>query len=78
MVFLLAAHTLNRDVIVANVTRLTMHGKSFSNNRATIVCNRSARLNFVRVVESQIFATGRNMTLLLESTQYVELILFLP
>ena len=87
MVFLSAAHTLNTDITVANVTRLTMRGESLSNNRATVVCNGSVDLSFIRMVEFKICSIAftscnrkhgtppsSNYALLLESTQSAALI----
>ena len=54
MVFLLGDHTLDTNITVANVTRLTMHGESSSGNRATVVCSGSVGLSFTSIVDFKI------------------------
>ena len=54
MVFLLGDHVLNKNITVANVARLTMHGESSSGSVARIVCNGSVGLNFKSVVDLKI------------------------
>ena len=54
MVFLPGNHTLDRNITVANVTRLTMCGESSSGNRATVVCSGSVGLSFTSIVDFKI------------------------
>ena len=54
MVFLPGVHVLDTNITVANVSRLTMHGESFSGNIATIVCNGSVGLSFTSMVDFRI------------------------
>ena len=56
MVFLPGDHTLDMNITVANVTRLTMHGESSSDNRATIVCSGLVGLNFTNMAEFKIYS----------------------
>ena len=51
MVFLSGDHTLDKNITVSNVTRLTMCGESSSGNRATVVCSGSVGLSFTSMVE---------------------------
>ena len=51
MVFLPGDHTLDTNITVANVDRLTMHGESSSGKIATVVCSGTVGLNFTRMVE---------------------------
>ena len=88
MVFLPGDHTLDTNITVANVTRLTMCGESSSENRATIVCNGSVGLSFTSMVNLQIvsltftFCSRKlhgtdhigNYALLLRSTRDAELV----
>ena len=93
MVFLLGDHTLDRNITVANVTRLTMRGESSSGNRATVVCSGSVGLSFTSMVDLKIDylaftscsrkyngtlpgipPTVVYVALLLQSTQYAELV----
>ena len=46
MVFLPGDRALERNITVANVTRLTMRGQSFSDNIATVVCNGSVGFRY--------------------------------
>ena len=46
MVFLPGDHTLDMNITVANVARLTMHGESSSDSMATVVCNGSVGFLF--------------------------------
>ena len=46
MVFVPGDHVLDISITVANVTRLTMHGESSSDNMATIVRNGSVDFSF--------------------------------
>ena len=54
MVFLPGDHTLDTNITVVNVARLTMCGESSSGNRATVVCSRSVGLSFISMVEFKI------------------------
>ena len=51
MVFLSGDHVLDRNIIVANVTRLTMDGESSSSNIATLIHNGSVGLSFTNMVD---------------------------
>ena len=51
MVFLSGYHTLNVNITVANVSRLTMRREPTPGNRATIVCKESVGLSFTSMVE---------------------------
>ena len=51
MVFLPGDHTLDANITVANVTRLTMRGESSSGSRATVVCSGSVGLSFTNMME---------------------------
>ena len=53
-VFLQGDHTLDTNITVANVDRLTMCGESSSGNMATIVCSGSVGLSFTRMVDLKI------------------------
>ena len=53
MVFLPGDHALDKNITVANITRLTMRGESSSGNRATVVCSGSVGLCFTSMVESK-------------------------
>ena len=54
MVFLPGDHVLDANITVAKVTRLTMHGESSSDNRATVVCSGSVGLSFTSMAEFKI------------------------
>ena len=54
MVFLSGDHTLDKNITVSNVTRLTMRGESSSGNRTTVVCSGSVGLSFTSMVEFKI------------------------
>ena len=54
MVFLPGDHTLDTNITVANVTRLTMRGESPSGNRATVVCSGPVGLSFTSIVDFKI------------------------
>ena len=56
MVFLSGGHTLDTNITVANVARLTMRGESFSGNRATIACNGPFGLSFTSMAEFKIYS----------------------
>ena len=84
MVFLPGHHALDINITVANVARLIMCGESSSGNRATIVCNGAVGLSFTSMVALKIAFTCcsrkngtsslGNSALLLQSTQYAELV----
>ena len=86
MVFLPGDHTLDVNITVANISRLTMYGESSS---ATVVCSGSVGLSFMTMVDfkthSLTFTScGRSFnkyglrfdkyTLLLDSIKYAELV----
>ena len=54
MVFLPGDHTLDTNITVTNVARLTMHGESYSGNIATVVCSESVGLSFTSMVDLKI------------------------
>ena len=56
VVFLQGDHVLDTNITVANVTRLTMHGDSFSGNVATVLRNGSVGFSFTNMVEFNIFS----------------------
>ena len=56
MVFLAGDHVLDRNITVANVTRLTMRGESSSDNIATVVRNGSVGFNFTNMVDFNILS----------------------
>ena len=56
MVFLPGSHTLNVNINVANVSRLTMCREPTPGNRATIVCKESVGLSFTSVMEFKIYS----------------------
>ena len=84
MVFMSGDHTLDVNVTVANISRLTMCGESSSGYVATVVCNGSVGIGFTSVVDLEILSLsfiycGRSFdkytpnikySLLLESIQY--------
>ena len=87
MVFLPGDHTLDTNITVTNVTRLTMRGESSSNKIANVVCSGSVGLSFTSIVEFEIchltftscsrdFASPlvRKYALLLDSTEYAKLV----
>ena len=51
MVFLPGDHTLDTNITVANVDRLTMRGGSSSGKIATVICSGPVGLSFTRMVE---------------------------
>ena len=61
MVFLPGDHTLDTNITVANVARLTMHGESSSDSMATVVCNGSVGFLFSNmerfIIHSLAFTT---------------------
>ena len=54
MVFLPGDHVLDTNITVVNVTRLTMHGESSSDNMATVVPNGSVGFSFTNMVDFNI------------------------
>ena len=56
MVFLPGDHVLDENITVANVSRLTMHGNSLSDNIATVVHNGSVGLSFTKMVDFNIYS----------------------
>ena len=87
LVFLPGNHSLNTNVTVANIVRLTLFGHSSSSIVATIVCNDSVGLSFTSMVHFRIhslafIACNRNNSttppstyaLLLQFIQYAELV----
>ena len=86
MVFLPGDHTLDMNITVANVARLTMWGESSSDNIAKIVRNGSVGFSFTNMVDFNIYSLaftsynrswsyiGSNSALFLQSTQYAKLV----
>ena len=87
MVFLPGDHTLDLNITVANVTRLTMHGESASDRNATVVCKGRVGLSFTNMVEFRIKSLAfthcsrkygifpaSNYALILQCAQYAELV----
>ena len=90
MVFLPGDHTLDMNITVANIPRLTMCGEFSSGYVATVVCSGPVGLSFTSMVDFKIHSLaftscGRSFdkfalsfhdkyTLLLESIEYVELV----
>ena len=88
MVFLPGDHTLEVNITVANIARLTMYGESLSGDVTIIVCSESVGINFTSIMELKInslaFTTcGRNsltptgakkFAMLLESIEFAELV----
>ena len=87
MVFLPGQHTLDLNITVTNVARLTMRRNFSANNVAMIVCNGSVGLSFSSMVEFKInflhfrscsrkydMPPASNYALLLQSTKYAELV----
>ena len=56
MVFLPGDHVLDRNITVANVARLTMHGESSSGSIATVVRNGSVGFSFTNMVDFNIYS----------------------
>ena len=54
MVFLPGDHTLDMNITVASVDRLTMRGESSLGDRATVVCNGSVGLSFTSMVDFRL------------------------
>ena len=90
MVFLPGDHTLDMNIAVANVTRLTMHGVSSSDNIETIVRNGSVGFSFTNMVDFNVYGlaftscnrswscgshpASDSVALFLQSTQYAKLV----
>ena len=84
MKFLPGDHTLNVNITVSDLTRLSMHGESSPRRRATVICNVSVGLSFTSIVEFEMYSLAftscsrkngaRNYALLLRSTWYVVLV----
>ena len=86
MVFLPGDHTLDTNITVANVARLTMRGESSSGNIATVVRSGSVGFNFTNMVDFNIHSlafTSYNRSwsclastsaLFLQSTQHTKLV----
>ena len=89
MLFLAGDHVLDRNITVANVARLIMHGESSSDNIPTIVRNGSVGFNFTNMVDFNIYSLAftsynrswsygshpaSNSGLLLGSTQNAKLV----
>ena len=91
MVFLPGDHVLDRNIAVANVTRLTMRGESSSDNIATVVHNGSVGFSFTNMVNFNIdflaftsytgswsydsLLASNSALFFLQSTQYAKIIL---
>ena len=56
MMFLPGDHTLDRNITVANLTRLAMHGEPSSSSIATIVRNGSVGFSFTNMVNLNIYS----------------------
>ena len=82
MVFLPGDHTLDTNITVTNVTRLTMCGESSSGNRATVVCNGSVGFlfsNMERFIIHSLAFTACSRTYTIEALDIASLIsLVLP
>ena len=87
MVFLTGDHALNIDITVANASNLTMIGVSSLSIIAKIICDGSVGISFTDMVDFKIYSLTfmsccrkfgipqvRNYALLLQSTQYAELV----
>ena len=81
MVFLPGDHTLDMNITVANISRLTMCGESSSGYVTTNVCNESVGLSFLSVVDFKIHSLtftscgrGVEYTLLLDSIEYCNVV----
>ena len=89
MVFLPGDHVLDVNITVANVSRLTMRGKSSSDNIATVVRNGSVGFSFTNMVDFNIYSLSftsynrslsygshpaSNSALFLRSTQNAKLV----
>ena len=56
MVFLSGDHTLDMNIIFANISRLTMDGEPSSGYVATVVCNGPVGLSFIGMVDLKILS----------------------
>ena len=89
LVFLPGNHTLDRNITVANVARLTIYGTSSSDDIATVVRNGSVDFRFTNMVDFNIYSSAftsynrswsygshpaSNSALLLQYITYVELV----
>ena len=89
MVFLPGDHVLDRNITIANVTRLTMHGESSSDSRATVVRYGIVGFRFINIVDFSILSlaftsynrswsygshSASNSALFLHSTQNAKLV----
>ena len=87
LVFLPGDHTLDTNITVANITRLTIQGESSSRHVATIVCSGSVGFSFTSMVDFRIHSLAFALcsrkdntlltsfhALLLQSTQNAELV----
>ena len=54
MVFLSGDHVLATDITITNIARLTMRGKSSSDNPPTIVCNGPVGFSFASILDFRI------------------------
>ena len=87
MVFLPGDHTLDMNITVANISRLTMCGESSSGYVPTVVCNGPVGLSFTSMDDFKIHSltftscgrsfdspNGSKYAILLESIEYAELV----
>ena len=87
MVFLPGDHALDTDITVANASYLTIIGMSSLTNVAKIACNGSVGISFTDIVDFKMYSLTFmscsrklahspvcNYALLLQSTQYAELV----
>ena len=89
MVFLPGDHILDRNITVANVARLIMHGESSLNNISRVVWNGSVGFSFTNMVKFNIYSltftsynrswsygshSASDSALLLQSTQRANLV----
>ena len=89
MVFLPGDHTLNKNITVTNVARLTMRGESSPGNIVTVVRNGSVGFSFTNMVDFNIYSLAftsynrswsygshpaSNSALVLRSTQNAKLV----
>ena len=89
MIFLPSDHVLDRNIIVSNVARLTMHGEFSSDSIVTVVRNGSVGFSFTNMVDFNIYCLAftsynrswsygshpaSNSALLFRSTKYAKLV----
>ena len=87
IVFLPGEHALDVNITVANITRLTMLGESFSGYVATVVHKGPVGFNFTNMMyfniyslaftsfnRSRSYGSHRNFAMLLQSTHYAKLV----